>query len=63
MKDLLTAIVLQQKAKERITLPIKYWECWSKKTNGSPYQLVDSNNSIKILRNKYGKNFIYRAIR
>jgi|GEM_PF-3937250 hypothetical protein len=63
MKDLLTVLVLQQKAKERITLPIKYWEAWSKKANGDPYLIVDRNNSLPLLRAKYGNRYLYKAVR
>lgn len=61
--DLLTQIVLKQRAKQGQPLPIKYWEAWSKTKTGEPFQIVDRNNSLPLLRNKYGNNFLYKSVR
>ena len=63
MKDFLTTIVLKQKAAKAKPLPIKYWQVWTKTKTGMPLQLVDENNSIPLMRNKWGNDYLYKAIR
>lgn len=57
MRDKMTVLAYRLKDSKRVRKPIKYWQCW---LNG---QIVDENNSVKILRNKYGAKAIYKAVR
>lgn len=61
--DFLTTLVLKQRAAKAKLPPIKYWQVWSKTKIGAPMQLVDENNSIPIMRNKWGNNYLYKAVR
>lgn len=51
--DRLTATSLRQKYRK----PVKYWQAWQ---NG---RIVDENNSLPLLRYKYGKTAVYRSVR
>lgn len=40
--------------------PILYWEAWC----NSPVKFcIEANNSIAILRHKYGNSMVYKAVR
>jgi len=62
--DLMTHIALKQQRIKAENKPILYWECWKNNSVGKPYRVIDCNNSVAILRNKYGNvGFTYKAIR
>lgn len=43
--------------------PITHWEACIQTAFNQPLQAIDANNSIAILRAKYGNNVTYRAVR
>lgn len=55
MKDKLTTIVNKQRHPRK---PILYWTAHDKTG-----KVIDQNNSIAILRHKYGNSVIYKTVR
>lgn len=51
--DKLTTTAIRQKERK----PIKYWQAWQFG------RIVDENNSIALLRNKWGSGAQYRSVR
>lgn len=55
--------VYQVPQPHREVKPIRYWEAHIQTNFSGKTQCIDSNNSISLLRHKYGNTVYYKAIR